>query len=123
MVNAVLIILLWLSVLVPPLFDGSIIPRQVEHYTTLVVQGFDLAIFLPLSFVVGFLAWKSKPNGKYFALIYCISLTILMTALCSKILFMGMSGANIIPAIFIMPSIALIALYFSYEMTLSVKTH
>lgn len=121
MINAVLIVLLWLSVILPPLFDGTIIPKAVEHYTSLPVQGFDLAIFLPLSFVSGYLAWKSKPKGKYFALIYCIALTILMIALCSKILFMGMNGANIIPVIFIMPTIALITLYFSIRMIKSIN--
>lgn len=33
------IALLWLGVVLPPLFDGSVYPKQLEHYTTLVVQG------------------------------------------------------------------------------------
>lgn len=33
---------LWLGVVVPPLVDGSIYPKELQHYTTLVVQGFDL---------------------------------------------------------------------------------
>jgi len=121
MVNALLIGLLWLSVVVPPLIDGSIVPLAVAHYTTLTVQGIDLSLLLPLSFIAGYLAWKNKPRGYYFTLIYCMTLTLLMTALSSKIIFMAREGVSVIPAIFIIPTITLTALYFSIKMLRSLK--
>lgn len=41
--NSIIISLLWLSVILPPILDGTIIPDAVQHYTTLTVQGPDLA--------------------------------------------------------------------------------
>ena len=59
-VNALLIALLWLQVVVPPLLDGTIIPQDVQHFTTLIVQGMDLGLLLPLSVVSGLFFLKKK---------------------------------------------------------------
>ncbi|MCC6550691.1 MAG: hypothetical protein IT279_11540 [Ignavibacteriaceae bacterium] len=115
-INAGLIALLWLGVVVPPLFDGTIVPREVQHYTTLIVQGFDLAIFLPLAVVSGLIAVNKVLYGYLFTTIYMLFLSILMLALVSKILFMASAGANVIPVIFIMPTLAAIAIYFSWRL-------
>lgn len=112
-INSVMIALLWLGVVIPPLTDGTIIPREVQHYTTLIVQGFDLGLLLPAAFITGLSALRKKPLGYLFTIIYLIFLSLLMTALVSKILFMAAAGANVIPVIFIMPSIALISIIFS----------
>lgn len=116
MVNAGLIALLWLSIIIPPILDGTNIPKQVQHYTTLIVQGFDLAIFLPMAFVSGWMAVKKQIHGYLFTTVYMIFLSILMLALVSKILFMAAEGASVIPVIFIMPPIAGIAIYFSWRL-------
>lgn len=116
MVNAGLIALLWLSIIIPPILDGTTIPKQVQHYTTLIVQGFDLAIFLPMAFVSGWMAVKKQMYGYLFTTVYMIFLSILMLALVSKILFMAAEGASVIPVIFIMPPIAGIAIYFSWRL-------
>ncbi|MBV6513676.1 MAG: hypothetical protein HRU80_15125 [Ignavibacteriales bacterium] len=115
-INAGMISLLWLSVIIPPVLEGTIIPKQVQHYTTLIVQGFDLAIFLPLAFVSGWMAVKKQIYGYLFTTVYMIFLSILMLALVSKILFMAAEGASVIPVIFIMPPIAGIAIYFSWRL-------
>lgn len=112
-INAVMIALLWLGVVIPPLADGTIIPGQVQHYTTLIVQGFDLGLLLPAAFVAGWSAIRGNHLGYLFTIIYLIFLSLLMTALVSKILFMASAGANVIPVIFIMPSIAVISIIFS----------
>jgi hypothetical protein len=114
MINAGLVALLWLGAVVPPLLDGSIFPEQLQHYTTLIVQGLDLAIFLPLGFVSGLLAFRRNPTGILFSMVYLIFLSVLMLALISKIAFMGAAGANIIPVVFIMPTIWLISFTFSF---------
>jgi hypothetical protein len=107
--NAFAIASLWLSVVVPPLLDGSIIPKDVEHYTTLIVQGMDLGLLLPLSFVSGWLLIKRTPFGYLMGTTYLIFLSLLMTALCAKIIAMGLLGSNIFPVIFIIPTFMLVA--------------
>jgi hypothetical protein len=39
-----------------------------------------------------------------------------MTALCSKILFMGLQGQSIVPAIFIIPVLAILAVLFGLRL-------
>jgi hypothetical protein len=111
--NAIAIAFLWLRVVVPPLLDGSIIPKDVAHYTTLIVQGMDLGLMLPLSFVSGWLLLKKTPLGYLMGTTYFIFLSLLMTALCAKIIAMGILGSNIIPVIFIIPTFMLIAIWSS----------
>jgi hypothetical protein len=121
MINSILVSFSWLSVIIPPLLDGSIIPAQVEHYTTLIVQGFDLALFLPMSFICGLLALRQENYGYVFTTIYIIFLSILMTALTSKICFIANAGGNIIPIVFIIPTINIIAIIFSILLLKNMK--
>lgn len=100
---ASMIALLWLSIIVPPLIDGTIIPESVEHYTTLTVQGFDLSIFLPIAFVSGLLLIKKQPFGFLMASVTLILLSLLMSALVAKIIAMAMSKVNVVPAVYIIP--------------------
>lgn len=108
--NAIMIGLLWLGIVVPPLFDGTIIPIETEHYTTLIVQGLDLGLLLPLAVVSGILFIQKKPMGFLATPIYLVFLSILMLALVAKIIAMGLLGQNIIPVVFIIPAIALISI-------------
>jgi len=121
LINSMLIALLWLSIVLPPLINMTIYPNGLEHYTTLIVQGFDLGIFLPLGFVSAFLALKKTNSGYIFTTLYVIFLSILMTALTSKIVFMAYAGANVIPAIFIMPVIALFSTILSFQLLRQLK--
>lgn len=120
--NASLVGLLWLSVVLPPLLDGTIYPKEIQHYTTLIVQGFDLGLLLPIAFVVGIFAIRKNRFGFLFTPIYMIFLSLLMTALVSKILFMAGAGQNVIPVIFIMPTIALISISFSVLLLKNIKS-
>lgn len=110
-VNSVLIALLWLSIIIPPLIDGTIYPIELEHYTTLIVQGFDLGLLLPTCFVSGILLLKKTLGGLIYGSIYVIFLAILLTALTAKIIAMGLNDVNIIPVVFIIPTINLITVY------------
>lgn len=120
-INACLIALLWLSVIVPPIFNGTLYPDGLHHYTTMIVQGFDLGIFLPMGFVTGYLVIKRNAYGYLFTPVYTIFLSLLMTALVSKIIFMANAGANEFPVIFIMPLIALTSVTFSVLQLRSLK--
>ena len=115
MINSILIALLWLSVIVPPLLYGSIYPDILQHYTTLIVQGFDLGLLLPLAFVAGWQWNRGKMIGWHLGPVYIVFLGILMTALSAKIIAMRLSGVNIIPSVFIIPTINLLAWGLSWR--------
>ena len=111
--NAILIGLLWLSVVLPSLLSGTN-PVDLDHYTTLIVQGLDLALFLPISFLSGFFFIKRKAIGYLCAPVYLVFLSILMTALSAKILGMTLVGVNAFPAIVIIPVINVTTLLFTF---------
>lgn len=102
-VNGASIALLWLSVIVPPLVDGSLYPDGLAHLTTMVVQGLDLAIFLPVSLLVGCGYLRGTPAGRLLAPAYAVFLTLQMTALLAKIGWMATIGASAGPALVIVP--------------------
>jgi len=108
--NGVVIGLMWLGIVVAPLIDGTVIPPQTEHYTTLIVQGLDLAILLPLAVVSGVAFLKKRPLGYLLAPIYFVFLSILMTALIAKIIAMGILGQNVMPAAVIIPAITAVSI-------------
>lgn len=105
------IALLWLSIIIPPLLNGSIVPKQVEHYTTLIVQGLDLGVLLPAGFISGMLLIRKEQQGYLLAPVYLVFLSLLMTALTAKVLAMNYLGYNVIPVIFIIPVFNLIAIF------------
>jgi len=119
--SSIVIGLLWLSIIVPPLLNGTIIPLQAEHYTTLIVQGLDLGILLPGAFISGVLLIKRKRFGYLFAPVYFVFLSLLMTALSAKIIAMKMLGYNVIPAIFIIPVFNVITIICCIIILRSVK--
>ncbi len=112
--NGIAISLLWLGRIVPPLIDGSIYPDGLDHNTTMIVQGFDLALLLPLSIISGFLLYRKSEAGILLGLIYLVFLSILMTSLTAKIIYMGILGQNIIPVVFIIPVFMIMAYGLSY---------
>jgi hypothetical protein len=120
-INAVLIALLWLSIILPPLFDGTLYPAALEHYTTLIVQGFDLGLLLPMAFVSGFLLLRKKQTGYLYGTVYLVFLALMMTALSAKIIAMAMDNVNVIPVIFIIPAINIITLIAAALMVRSIK--
>lgn len=121
MFNAVAIALLWLSIVVPPLLDGTIYPLELNHFTTLIVQGLDLGLLLPICFVSGLLLYRKNNLGYIYATIYLGFLSILMTALTAKIIGMSFIGVNVIPVIFIIPTFNLVSIISAYFMIKNIK--
>lgn len=119
--NSLAIGFLWLNIVVPPLLNGTVVPVQVEHYTTLIVQGLDLAILLPASFLCGLLFIRKRPTGFLLAPVYFVFLTLLMTALTAKVVAMYLSGYNVIPVIFIIPVFNLITAICTIRVLASVE--
>jgi hypothetical protein len=102
------IALLWLSIVVPPLLNGTVIPDQAEHYTTLIVQGLDLGILLPAAIICAVMWIRKTALGYLLAPVYFIFLSLLMCALTAKVVAMSILGYNVIPVVFIIPSFNLI---------------
>ena len=122
-INSLMVAMLWLSIIIPPLLDGSIYPKELQHYTSLIVQGFDLGLLLPIGIVSGILAFRKSSYGYFFTTINLIFLSILMAALTSKILFMANAGYNVIPVIFIMPTVCLISTVLSSFILKKIKVN
>ncbi len=121
MINACSIAFLWLGVVVPPLLDGTIYPIALEHYTTLIVQGMDLGLLLPLSIVSGLLMYRKSEMGYLYGPVYLIFLAFLMTALTAKIIAMGLAGISIIPVVFIIPTITIITITLVIQILRSIQ--
>ncbi|HEY6954646.1 MAG TPA: hypothetical protein VI385_05345 [Flavisolibacter sp.] len=118
---AVTIGLLWLSIIVPSLLNGTIVPKEVEHYTTLIVQGFDLGILLPGAFICGLLWSRKAPLGYLLTPVYFIFLSVLMTALTAKVIAMGLLGYNVMPVIFIIPTFNLATILCTIQILKSIR--
>jgi hypothetical protein len=101
--NGVLIILLWLQVIVPPLLDRTLYPAGLAHFTTMFVQAFDLALFVPPSLVAGVAYWRGRTVGDLLAPVYAVFLSLQMAALLAKIIWMSAVGASAGPALVIIP--------------------
>jgi hypothetical protein len=108
--NTFSIAALWLGVVVPPLIDGSLYPVELQHYTTLIVQGLDLGLLLPMSFISGCLLIKRHAMGYLLGTVYLVFLSLLMAALTAKIIAMGLTGVSVIPAVFIIPATWLVTI-------------
>lgn len=119
MITAMLIGLLWLSVIMPPLLTGNLYPNELAHYTTMVVQGFDLGLFLPISFIGGYLMRKKTVSGLVYGPVLLVFLSILMTALTAKIIAIGLSGGAIFPAVIVIPAILIVSLYLAIRTLLA----
>ncbi len=121
--NAFAIALLWLSIVVPPLLQGMVVPVQVEHYTTLVVQGLDLAILLPAAFIIGIKLLRKKSIGYLWGPVYFVFLSLLMTALTAKVVAMALNGYNVIPVIFIIPVFNIASAISATLLLKNIKNH
>ena len=121
-VNACIMTALWLQVIVPPILSGRLYPTGLAHFTSLVVQGFDLAIFLPMSVIVAVMTLRQHPSGAAMVAVYVVFLAILMLALLAKIIAMALSGQNVIPAVFLIPTIGGIAFFAAIKLLMQLHT-
>lgn len=119
--NSIMIGMMWLGVIVRPLIDGTIYPPELNHYTTLIVQGLDLSILLPASFLSGILIIKRSSFGYLMAPIYMAFLSIIMTALTAKVIGMSWVGVDVGPAIIIIPLINTIAIFCTVMILKNIK--
>ncbi len=98
-----LIALLWLSVIVPPLVAGTLYPPGLAHFTTMFVQAYDLALFIPPALIAGVAYWRGRARGDLLAPIYAVFLSIQMPALLAKVAWMSAVGTSAGPALVLIP--------------------
>ena len=119
--TSIIVALMWLKIIITPILHGSFIPMENEHYTTLVVQAFDLSILLPAAIISGWLLIRRKPLGFTLAPTYLIFLSLLMIALTSKVLILMINGYNVFPTIFIIPVMAILSIAATFRLLTSLS--
>lgn len=120
LINGGLIALLWLGVVLSPLAEGRLYPAGLAHFTTLIVQGFDLALFLPPSLLAGFWYWRGQTPGDLLAPVYTVFLTLQMLALVAKLAWMSAVGVSAGPALLVIPVLLVEA---AIAATLALRAH
>jgi len=108
-IQGAMVAALWLQRILPSFINGSI-PPGIEHYTTLPVQGLDLAFPLPLSILAAILLLKREGAGYLLASAYTGFLLVLMPTLTAKVAGMMFIGVNPGPPLVIMPTFAIFSL-------------
>lgn len=103
--------LLWLSVIAPSIMESANTPDPLDHYTTLVVQGADLAFFLPWVFISGVQGFKKHKQGYLYMNVVLVFLSILMLALSAKIVAGMVLGTPGMPAIVILPLFMVVSIF------------
>jgi hypothetical protein len=90
-----MIVLMWLALIVPPLFAGER-PAVLETYTTLVIQALDLGVIAPMALIAGVLLLKKDAWGYALASLIFIKGVTLGTGVLSMVAFMAMDGVEIV---------------------------
>lgn len=112
----------WLGIVMPAVTGGKY-PLELGHYTTMVVQAFDLSIYLPISFLSGFFIFRKKQIGYLMAPVYLIFLVILMASVTAKVFSVNASGIAVNPQqLFIFPIFTLISVICSYLVFKNIKS-
>ena len=83
--------LMWLGVIIGSLIKGEL-PMILETYTTLVIQGLDLGIIVPVCFVTAVLLLKNHAFGYVLGGILLVKTVTLGGAVLSMIYFMYLFG-------------------------------
>lgn len=108
---AVMVGLMWLKRIVTPLMTGAV-PEGLEHYTTLIIQAFDLGFVLPAGVLAGVLLIKRKAYGYLLATVLIIKEAALLTVIIAMLISQATNGVKVGKAEFVMfPIFALLVIY------------
>lgn len=92
---AIIIALMWLGRIVNPLRAG-IVPAELGHYTTLVIQALDFAFVVPAAMLAGLLILRKKPFGYLLASVVIIKGITMLTAITAMIIGMISAGEQVV---------------------------
>ena len=85
--------MLWLGKIAPSILNGAV-PAGLEHYTTLVIQGMDLAFIVPTAIFSAVLLLKKKPIGYLLTSVIVIKGFTMLTALSAMMINMALKGVE-----------------------------
>lgn len=91
LIMGALVAAMWLQRIVPPLVAGMI-PKSVEHYTTLIIQVLDLGIVIPAMLIAGILTLKKNPIGYFLSVLLSVKTLTLLTSITAMMISMGNYG-------------------------------
>jgi len=121
MILAGFLAMAWLGRIVPAMIAGTP-PFGLESYTTLVIQGLDLGIIVPVSALTAVLLWRSRPWGYTLASVVLIKGLTMGAALIGMIVSQVLAGHEInMVEIIMFSGIAIAALVFTLLMFRSVQ--
>jgi hypothetical protein len=111
----------WLGRIVPATIAGTP-PIGLESYTTLVIQGLDLGIIVPVSALTAILLWRSRPWGYALAAVVLVKGLTMGAALIAMIVSQILAGFAVsMVEIIMFAGIAIAALVFTIIMFRSVQ--
>jgi hypothetical protein len=111
----------WLGRILPALIAG-IPPFGLESYTTLVIQGLDLGIIVPVSALTAVLLWRSRPWGYTLAAVVLVKGLTMGAALIAMIIGQVLAGIKVgMVEVVMFSGIAIAALVFTLIMFSSVQ--
>lgn len=118
---SVTITLMWLGRIINPLISG-IIPAELGHYTTLVIQALDLAFVVPAAMLAGLLVLRKKPFGYLLASVVIIKGITMLTAISAMIIGMISAGAHVATMeVIIFPLFNIITIYTMFILLKNVE--
>jgi hypothetical protein len=88
------LLLLWLGLLVPPLWQGHT-PQGLESATTLVIQVLDLGIIVPVAVLSGLLLLRRAPLGYLLTSVVLIKSVTLGTAVSAMVVGQLLAGVQL----------------------------
>ena len=86
--------LMWLKRIATPLLNG-IVPTELEHYTTLIIQALDLGFVVPTAILSGVLLIKRKPFGYLLASVMIIKESTLLIVIIAMLISQIIAGVQI----------------------------
>lgn len=86
--------LLWLGRLAPAALDNTV-PAGLDHYTTFVIQGMDLAIVVPAALLSGFLLLRKSSLGYLMTPIIVIKSVTMLTAIAAMMANQARAGVEL----------------------------
>lgn len=87
---------MWLGLIVPTTIKGTV-PQVLEHYTTLVIQGMDLGIVVPLAIYSGYKLLRKETIGYFLTPIILTKGATMLLAIFAMIINMLINGVVVSP--------------------------
>ncbi len=103
--------LLWLGKIATSLLEGSA-PDGLEHYTTLVIQGLDLGVIVPVAILSGILLLKRRPMGYLLTTVVAVKGFTMLLAISAMVFNQALQSISMnIVEVIMFPAFNLVAIY------------